>query len=96
MNTVNLNQDIAQLNAQCKDVLKSAICTVEFTKADGSERLMECTLLASELPVVPETHTKTATKQRKELPLNIIPVYDVEAKGWRSINLNTVKSFIQN
>ena len=61
--------------------------TVTFTKKDGTERVMKCTLDPKELPLQPITENK---KERKQ-PENSIAVYDLEAKGWRSFVIKSIK-----
>ena len=67
------------------NMLQSGIVNVKFTKADGSERLMKCTL--AEGIVVP--HEKK-TDREKTVNDNIMSVWDVEKNGWRSFRLDSV------
>jgi hypothetical protein len=75
------------LREKMKEVLKDNVCEVQFTKVDGTLRTMRCTLMQDSLPPL-----KTDGKQHPE-NLDIIPVWDVEAEGWRSFRLDSVKSF---
>ena len=70
------------------DMLKSHTITVTFTKKDGTERVMDCTLNPT---IVPQKVTLTENKERKKSEANI-PVYDVQAKGWRSFVIKSVKN----
>ena len=73
-----------------KGVLQSSPkVTVVFTKADGTERTMRCTLDPSLLPKqeVKEDADKPARKQND----GVLPVYDLEAKGWRSFRIKSIK-----
>lgn len=73
-----------------KGVLQSSPeVTVVFTKADGTERTMKCTLDPALLPKqeVKESTDKPARKHNE----NILPVYDVEAEGWRSFRIKSIK-----
>jgi len=70
-----------------KGMLKVDTATVTFTKKDGTERVMKCTLNPEQLPPAPITESK---KERK-VSDNTIAVYDVEAKGWRSFTIKSVK-----
>lgn len=74
--------------------------TVVFTKKDGTERVMECTTNPSLIPVVEETVHKTntdnpidfpPTKKEKKLNEEIMSVYDLESKGWRSFRWDSIK-----
>ena len=60
-----------------KSHLKTDVVTITFTKKDGTERVMHCTLDPARLPPVVVTEDK---KERK-VNDNIMSVYDVDAKG---------------
>jgi hypothetical protein len=62
--------------------------TVTFTKKDGTERVMHCTLDPTKLPPQP---IKENVKERKE-NLDILSVYDLEANGWRSFTVKSIKN----
>lgn len=70
-----------------KGILKVDVATVTFTKKDGTERVMKCTLNPEQLPPAPVTEGK---KERK-VNESILSVYDVEVKGWRSITIKSIK-----
>jgi|13_taG_2_1085334.scaffolds.fasta_scaffold12915_8 flavin reductase (DIM6/NTAB) family NADH-FMN oxidoreductase RutF len=59
---------------------------VTFTKADGTERVMRCT----QNPDLMDTPPTVSEVVRP--PSDNVRVYDLEASGWRSFNLPTVKS----
>ena len=67
------------------NMLQSGIVNVKFTKADGSERLMKCTL-AEGIVVLHEKKTD----REKTVNDNIMSVWDVEKNGWRSFRLDSV------
>jgi len=60
--------------------------TVTFTKKDGSERVMNCTLLPEMLPPVEIKEDKQPRKKSED----VVAVYDLDAKGWRSFTLKNV------
>jgi hypothetical protein len=62
--------------------------TVTFTKKDGSERAMLCTTKPELVPYVESTEPKTERKTNNEA----CPVYDLEAKGWRSFRWDSIKT----
>jgi hypothetical protein len=73
---------------EMKDALQNEICVVEFVKVNGDSRTMVCTLKESLLPenvsiVVPP-------KQENE---DVIATWDIQAEGWRSFRIDSVKSF---
>ena len=59
---------------------------VTFTKVDGTERVMLCT----QNPDLMDTPPTVSEVVRPES--DNVRVYDVEASGWRSFNMPTVKS----
>lgn len=67
-------------------MLKMGPAKVIFTKKDGSERVMNCTL-QEEVAVRDEKKTDRV----KTLNDEVLPVYDIDAKGWRSFRLDSVK-----
>lgn len=68
-----------------KSMLRMGPVDVTFLKADGSERVMKCTL--QEGVVVP--HTKT-TDRTKEVSDEVLPVWDMEKNAWRSFRLDSI------
>ena len=68
------------------DMLKMGPVRVIFTKKDGSERTMNCTL-KSDLTENYEKKTDRIKEQNQE----VCPVFDLEAKGWRSFRYDSVK-----
>lgn len=67
-------------------LLHEGIVTVKFTKKDGTERLMKCTLVESIIKPY-ERKTEYRVKAIKD---NILSVWDVEKDAWRSINFDTI------
>lgn len=80
---------------ELKETLQNGIVTVVFTKTDGSERTMKCTLLPEYLPnqVAPGQQLLTEALPRAENP-NTISVWDIESQGWRSFRLDSVKTLL--
>lgn len=68
-------------------MLKTSQGTVTFTKKDGTERVMKCTLVPDQLPPVV---VKEDAKPRKESETSI-RVFDLELKEWRSFTTKSVK-----
>jgi len=59
---------------------------VKFTKKDGSERLMKCTLNFDKIPRTDQPKSVNLPRILKLLKDNgIIHVYDLEKQGWRSV-----------
>ena len=74
-----------------KTFLKEHVCEVTFTKKDGDQRIMTCTLSNDILPVV-ELEEGAEPKKPRVLknPNNSLAVYDTNAKGWRSFVVKNV------
>jgi hypothetical protein len=62
---------------------------VTFTKKDGTERVMKCTLHPDILPKqeVKENNDKVTRIQNE----SVLPVYDLEVKSWRSFTVDSVR-----
>jgi hypothetical protein len=71
-----------------KSVLNDGVVTITFIKNDGTERVMKCTL---DRKVVPQV-VKEETKKAKAISDDVLPVYDIEAQGWRSFRWDSVKT----
>jgi hypothetical protein len=65
-------------------ILEQSIVEVTFTKKDGTERVMNCTLLEDYLP---ET-----TGAGRSAGSDALAVFDVDADGWRSFRWDSVKA----
>jgi len=60
---------------------------VTFTKSDGTERIMNCTL--HESVIVPYEKKSDRTKAESKETMS---VWDLDNNGWRSFRLDSVKS----
>ena len=69
--------------------LKYGPTTVVFTKKDGTEREMLCTINPELVPQEPIV--EDVIKKEKKVNEEVMPVYDLEAKGWRSFRWDSVK-----
>lgn len=66
--------------------LRNGIVRVVFTKRDGTERTMLCTLMESVLP-------ERSGESEREKNDSIQCVWDTEANGWRSFRWDSIVSF---
>lgn len=72
--------------------LRSNVVEVSFTKVNGDNRVMRCTLMPR---LLPETYVKSLDEQaeenkfHKENP-NVIAAWDVQVGGWRSFRIDSV------
>ena len=69
-----------------KEALEQGECKVSFMKVSGEERTMRCTLKKDDIPSASKSDPLSQTKIR-ELSEEVLPVWDLDAKGWRSLEL---------
>ena len=70
-----------------QEILREQEIKITFTKKDGTERVMRCTLDPAKLPVQESTETKTERKVSTET----MAVFDLDVQGWRSFTKKSVK-----
>jgi len=68
-------------------LLKSEIVELTFTKKDGTERIMTCTLAEQEIP---EENLPKGTNRKKSD--ETVAVFDLENNGWRSFRWDSLKN----
>lgn len=73
-------------NKELRFLLEHNIVQLEFIKADGQLRVMTCTLKPD--LIIQEPTPKTAIKQNDE----VIRVFDLDLKEWRSFRIDRLKS----
>lgn len=86
-----------------RSLLNAQEITVTFTKADGTDRDMKCTLNWDLMPPAPHKvqtgpvdgivteSAKKPRKEPKEPDPGVIKVYDLEAQAWRSFRMDRLK-----
>jgi hypothetical protein len=98
--SIALTQSEQTYRSEIIEGLRCGICTVIFTKTDGTERTMRCTLAQSFLPkkeyVKADIADLRITPMRKPKPESIISVWDLEKKAWRSFSIRTVIKWKQD
>ena len=67
------------------DHLKKNVAEVTFTKVNGDDRVMRCTLMPKYLPVQTDIEEKTAHN-------NVVVVWDLKKEAWRSFRVDSIKS----
>jgi hypothetical protein len=72
------------------DLLRHNVVTVTFTKVNGEERVMDCTLQANMIPNAPTQNGQLIVEGKNTS--NNISVWDVKANGWRSFRIVNVKN----
>ena len=82
--------------------LKEGICTVDFTNVNADKRHMECTLNEEEIAKYDESKrdftaemsdTLDEKTRERKVNLNVIPVFDINARDWRSFRVDSVSTF---
>jgi hypothetical protein len=81
-----------------KEQLKNGVVTVVFEKTDGTERTMRATLSDLYVPQVEpqmlSEYDGQVPKNARQLNDNVQPVWDIDAGGWRSFRLDSVKQVL--
>jgi hypothetical protein len=70
-----------------KGLLKNEVVNLTFTKKDGSEREMVATLSEARIPKSEKSTESAAIRKYSD---EAQPVYDIEAKGWRSFRWDSL------
>jgi hypothetical protein len=75
------------------DLLRNNLVTVTFTKVNGDERVMNCTLRNDYIPSFDVSNTASQVlRENAGRGDNNISVWDTQSNGWRSFRVNSVKS----
>jgi len=67
-------------------LLREGPVSIKFTKTNGEERVMRCTLKEGVVPL----YEKKTDKVKKE-NLDVLSVWDLDKNEWRSFRLDSVK-----
>lgn len=106
MKVIDTTFDNNETKEWLKGLLREGVVTVNFTKKDGTDRLMNCTLSQGIIPSVDHTdEMKDVTsgqdlveeidlpgRKRKTPAINALAVYDTESNDWRSFRWDSIKS----
>ncbi len=75
---------------ETKDMIKNLLhvgeVSITFTKKDGTERALKCTLSES---IIPDEHTPKGESTRTKNE-SVQAVYDLENEGWRSFSWDSI------
>ena len=72
------------------DMPRHNIVNVTFTKVNGEERVMKCTLQPTHIPNAPTQNGELVVEGSSTS--NNVSVWDVDSNGWRSFRVASVKS----
>jgi hypothetical protein len=78
------------------DALKKQSAIVTFTKKDGTERVMKCTLKSDLLPAISLTEqvaTGDDVVKIRKVSDTSVAVYDLDNAAWKSFRLDSITSF---
>ena len=75
---------------QIRQGLVSGIIEVSFTKKDGTDRTMKCTLNSQYLPEQKDLEQEIDKRNKSD---EVIAVWDIEKEGWRSFRWDSVKGY---
>jgi hypothetical protein len=87
------DEDRAGFREWFRGVLRNERVNVCFTKADGTERWMHCTLHPDLIPASELRDDDGSTVRRSEQAQS---VWDIEKQAWRSFRWDTIKEFSFN
>jgi hypothetical protein len=90
LNGTTDQNDRSWQNEYLKGVLQTGIVEVNFVKKDGTQRKLLCTLMPSELPA--QTDLEEAVQKKTPNP-DVLAVWDIENKGWRSFRYDSILGF---
>lgn len=69
------------------DDLKRGVVEVHFTKVNGDQRVMRCTLMPQ---LLPPNHDIKEEQDFHSKNLDVVAVWDTQKGGWRSFRLDSV------
>lgn len=72
--------------------LREGVVIVTFTKVDGTERSMRCTLLSD---LIPLSEQQTKKDVERKFTDDAIRVFDTEKQAWRAFRWDSVKKVEQ-
>jgi hypothetical protein len=73
---------------ELKEIIQNGVVTVVFTKKDGTERTMKCTLLPEYLPQRGQLLVESSNRKENT---DVLSVWDIDVGDWRSFRLDSVK-----
>jgi hypothetical protein len=77
--------------------LRQYVIEVHFTKVNGEQRVMRCTLRPDLLPksYINDLNEQKQEKEYHQTNPDVIAAWDVQKGGWRSFRIDTV-GYLQN
>jgi hypothetical protein len=87
--SVKLRRNMMTKREALVSSLQKNIMSVIFTKKNGEERTMHCTLNETLLPET--TWREELDESKKKENLEVLAVWDVDIDAWRSFRLDSIK-----
>ena len=72
-------------------ILTKNVVRITFTKKDGTSRDMICTLREDILSAFTPQETEQTEKKTRKMNPDVLAVWDVEKKAWRSFRVDSVE-----
>jgi hypothetical protein len=83
--TPETDQQKLEMREYLTNVMIKNVCEVRFTKTDGTERTMRCTM-----NVPDDMIYEKKTERVKEINNNVLSVWDLEKQAYRSFRLDSI------
>jgi hypothetical protein len=95
---MKMTADIMITRDEMITLLREGKQTVTFTKVDGTERVMECTLNTD---LIPEDKQPVESKPKadgtpKKESTEVIRVFAFDVQEWRSFRVDSVRAFTES
>lgn len=74
-----------------RDELFKQTVTISFIKADGSNRVMNCTLVTERISY----QSKGKSKKQKEETFETIKAWDIDKGEWRSFKIRNITNILE-
>ena len=83
---MNIFNDVAS-KEWLTEALRGGVIGVEFTKIDGSKRIMSCTL---DEEIIPTDALPKATGTPRAKSTDVLAVFDIDVGEWRSFRWDSI------
>lgn len=91
-NTDELELDDYYNKEALKEGLRTSFANITFLKLDGTVREMLCTLMPEILTEYFGNMEIKEEHEDRETADNVLPVWDLEKNGWRTVRLDRIQS----
>lgn len=76
---------------ELNEALKQRIVRIDFTKVDGTNRIMHATLNPDLIEFVSDK--KDSSENTRKVKDGILVVFDVDKNGWRSMRVESINNW---